>query len=486
MNEGHPALWYLALWLGSRIWDDYGVLKIVSFLAGLSMVCVTFLASPFPLLHRSLFIFGAFPLHHFSVVARPYGLAALLILLLAMEYARKAACNPWRVGVYNALLANTSIYGAIVACAFVLVPLAGTPKTGYSQRSYLAVVTLLTGVGVALCLYTIWPTSDNLVMERQGMQVLQAGYVNLAAEVLRSLYAIISDQQGWTGYILTGYGLQTKLSQLGYTSLGTVTSVVGLLAILALFIRWPRVLIAFTSCFVASGLFSNLMYPASNVHIAVIGIFLFALLWITWSRYYSARTLYWPLLTYFLGISLFFHASDGVHTAWRDLHETYSSSKVAGGFLTSMYPDAIVIGEPDVFGESLPYYVDNPIYLVRESRFARWVRFERPFNRTVRLGELMNVSAQLQRTTGKTVLVSLPKPIEEFQPGLFNWSYGRALEINEEELQRFRSGFAEVAGFMEGLETYVFYKENHYQNTAPSVLPLSQTKSNGARGTIAD
>jgi hypothetical protein len=42
--------------------------------------------------------------------------------------------------------------------------------------------------------------------------------------------------------------------------------------------------------------------------------------------------------------------------------------------------------------------------------------------------------------------------------GHFDWSYGRALEINQEEVKRFRVDFAEVGPFTEDEETYVVYK----------------------------
>jgi len=458
VDEGHPALWYLILWLGSKVWDNYAVLKIASYLGGVGLVSVVFLAGPFPLLHRSLFALGTFPLFWFSVYCRSYGLAALLILLLAVEYTRKPLGNPWRVGGYNALLANTTVWGAIVACAFLLVPIDTTLGARYGRRPWFCVVVLLTVIGLALSLYTVSPTRDNLVIDKKGIQSLQAGYANLAGEAIRTASAILTDQQGWTGYILTGYGVRFKLSQLGFPLLATFSSIAGLAAILALFIKWPRILVAFGSCFVAGGVFSMLVYPASSYHIAVIAVFLFALLWVVWSRYYRAGSLYWRFVTYFLGFCLFSQASDGIRVAWASLQKPFSSSKVAGAFLKQAYSDAVVMCEPDAYGEALPYYADNPIYLVREGGFGKWVHFQRRFNRAITLGEVMDASTRMEKVSGKTVLVSLPKRIGEFQPGQFDLAYGRALEINEDELQRFRSDFHEVAAFTEGLETYVFYK----------------------------
>ena len=459
IDEGHPSLWYLVLWFGSRIWDNYAVLKIASFLSVLGLVSIVLLMSPFPVFYRCLFALGTFPLHDFSVVSRGYGIDAVLILLLAVEYSRTTVANPWRTGGYNALLANSSVYGAMVACAYILVR--GSPYS-HSRRPYFPIIGSLTFAGLALSIYTVWPTHSNVVMQKTSLQSLPADYGTFASEGLRSLFAVLTDRNGWTGYILTGYGLQTKFSQLGYGWLGTLADIVGVLAICALLIQWPRLLLAFGFSFVAAGLFSNLVYPASNVHIAIIGTYLFALLWIAWVLYYKSDSRYWRFISYALGFSLFFHATDGLHTAWIDLHKPFSSSKAAGAFLKHEYPNAVVICEPDVFCESLPYYSDNNIYLVREARFSRWVQFVAPFNRTVTLREIMDAAARLRALTGQIVIVSLPRQIEEFEPGHFNWAYGRALEVKQPDLQRFRRDFAEVKVFTEGFkwsETYVFYKE---------------------------
>jgi hypothetical protein len=106
VNEGHPGLWYVILWAGSQIWhDDHIVLKVCSFLVALGFVSVAVFAGPFPLFHRLLFAFGVFPLYYPSVICRSYGVAALLTLLITVEYVRQRQINPWRIRVYNALLA---------------------------------------------------------------------------------------------------------------------------------------------------------------------------------------------------------------------------------------------------------------------------------------------------------------------------------------------------------------------------------------------
>jgi len=458
VDEGHPPLWYVLLWMGSELWNDsYAVLKVASFLVAFSLVCIVLLASPFPLLHRCLFAFGVFPTYYLSVLCRSYGLAAFLVLLLAVEYSRKPTPSPWRLGTYGALLATTTVYGAIVACAFLLVPIQGDTLAA-SRRRHFGIVAFLIALGLGLCAYTIWPTHDNLAVSSKAMRSLHAGYATFATDVLRTLYDVGTDRQGWVGFILTGFGVQTKLSSFGYSWLASAVGVAGLVVLARFLWRWPRMLMAFGFCIVSSGLFAALVYPASELHIGVVATFLLALLWIVWSRHYT-DTRPWRYLAILLGLSLLGHAAHGMRAAFHSLDHPFSASKVAGAFLNKAYPAAILICEPDAYGESLPYYASNPIYLVREGAFSQWVHFERRFNRVVTLSEIMDAALRIQETSGETVLVSLPKAIREFRPGSFHWAYGRALTITAEELQRFSRNFEEIAAFTDAsMETFVFYK----------------------------
>ena len=62
----------------------------------------------------------------------------------------------------------------------------------------------------------------------------------------------------------------------------------------------------------------------------------------------------------------------------------------------------------------------------------------------------------------------------------FHWAYGRALQINNEELRRFRSDFREVAAFAEGLETYVFYTAGKSPNAISAQMNGMSNNNEGS------
>ena len=102
--------------------DNAVVLKVVSIMVALIFSGLFFFRSPFPLPHRILFLCGHLPLYLYAVVARNYGISVVFLFLIAMEYSRPRRASPWIVGVCNALLANTNIYGAFCAIAYLLLP----------------------------------------------------------------------------------------------------------------------------------------------------------------------------------------------------------------------------------------------------------------------------------------------------------------------------------------------------------------------------
>ena len=84
--EGHPILWYLFLFIGKSVLNDTLILPIISILIGFSAVTIFVFYAPFPFWFRFLFIFNAFPLYEYSVMARNYGISMLLLFISALLY----------------------------------------------------------------------------------------------------------------------------------------------------------------------------------------------------------------------------------------------------------------------------------------------------------------------------------------------------------------------------------------------------------------
>jgi hypothetical protein len=118
--EGHPLLWYLPLYVLSRVTDDPHVMQVLQWVIAVSTAGLVLFRAPFRTGVRVALLGGYFVAFEYGVISRSYGLGALLLVTALVLVARP---EPRWVGATVALvaLAFTSLPGAVLAIA-----LAGT------------------------------------------------------------------------------------------------------------------------------------------------------------------------------------------------------------------------------------------------------------------------------------------------------------------------------------------------------------------------
>jgi hypothetical protein len=85
----------------------------------------------------------------------------------------------------------------------------------------------------------------------------------------------------------------------------------------------------------------------------------------------------------------------------------------------------------------MPYYLTNPVYLLREERFGDIVSYSRSGRLGIDLGEVLRVAQELRRSTGGPVLVLLEHRLADVTPGRvyregYNWTFtASATQIDE-------------------------------------------------------
>jgi hypothetical protein len=161
--EGHPALWYLLLWIGSRWTHSPLGMIVIEALIGTAVYLVIGLLSPFSIPEKLLLFLSYFISFEYTVVSRMYGLCLLLALLYAffrMRHPEKVVLLACLLG----LMANTDIVGVILSSALVAeytVAMLAAPRDP-SQPSPLQIGKAL-GIYLALlilCIASVWPTGD--------------------------------------------------------------------------------------------------------------------------------------------------------------------------------------------------------------------------------------------------------------------------------------------------------------------------------------
>jgi len=113
-QEGHPAVWHLILFGIGRFTHSPLAMQLVHLgIAACSAFCFLRYA-PFPYLYRLLFCFGYFMSYEYAVISRAYGLGTLCCWLFCSSYPLRYR-SLVRLSILLAVLANSSVYGTILA-----------------------------------------------------------------------------------------------------------------------------------------------------------------------------------------------------------------------------------------------------------------------------------------------------------------------------------------------------------------------------------
>src|SRR5262249_36777081 len=117
--EGHPALWYVLLFLLTRMTQSATIMQATHLLIACSLVYVFVAYAPFNRLPKFLFAFGYFPLYEYSVLSRNYSIGVLLLFLACAQW-RDRYTHPLWLATILALAANTSVHALIIALTIEL------------------------------------------------------------------------------------------------------------------------------------------------------------------------------------------------------------------------------------------------------------------------------------------------------------------------------------------------------------------------------
>jgi hypothetical protein len=457
------------------------VLPALSILIAGTAVFLFAFFSPFPSWLKALFIFSGLPLYEYSVMARNYGISMLLLFAFACLYPLRRSYPvgpvvPFGLGIILALLANTNIHSLILAalllclwCWDTFITEEAAVLRAEAGRLYTATAIVLVGMGLAL--YTIWPSGDMIVSDS-------------------SRYTVKNILRGVRDTTLQPAGQFTELFPIvippAAASILLLASIMGL-------VRRPALMVVACAGLWGLSIFFDVFYRSFYRHQGLFACFLITLYWImlaercpirqgTIGRMVPAMAQYGGLTL--LLLSLIWTGAGKLYADWR--YEA-SASKALREFVTSHpeYADAILVGEPDYFLESTRYYIDNPVYLVRERRFGHIVRFVRSAQLDLGLGELLCHAWQIQQRETKPVLIALGhhpvygipmEPVNSVQS--IAYPYRRTFTWTSEDLLNWRRHTQlqwQFAPQVAGDESYVIYSLARKTHVREPSCPVGQS-----------
>ena len=151
--EGHPPLWYMILFVFSRLGFSCNIMPFISWFFTCLAAAIIMFKSPFSTVTKALLIFSGGFLFFNSVMSRTYCLINIFLVLIAMLFHKRKE-HPVIFGTLVALLANTHVFvrGFIGAMGLIMLhDIYSDWKTNTAKKNVLNLAGLaIAGIGVLM------------------------------------------------------------------------------------------------------------------------------------------------------------------------------------------------------------------------------------------------------------------------------------------------------------------------------------------------
>lgn len=355
--DGHPFLWYYAIYLASQISRSITMLHVLTIAIATAAAYLWLRFSQLPRLVRLLLLPSYMFFYEYSVVCRSYILGALLLFAFCTLY-RRERLQYSLLALVLTLLALTSAYGAIMSGALAIVlfthDLALFRKDAAGRRRLLATRPGfwpglgLYVIGIVVTALTSYPPHDDVippVTRALGPGALSKALVNF-------WWAFVPTNTNWYSVSYLGIDIPKVVPYIPWFGAALF---LGLLVGLR---RAPSVAFAFAFTAVAMGLFQLGMYTGGLRHVGNVFLFALACAWLARRKLPGrpAMPLLWTLLTLCFLVQL--------KSAWTTVNEElarpFSGSLEAARYVARAFPpDTLLIGTNDFVASAVAGNLDR-------------------------------------------------------------------------------------------------------------------------------
>jgi hypothetical protein len=429
-GEGHPAIWYLILRSAYNLFPYREVLPIAGAVFSVGAMALFALFSPFRLVIVTLVLFSVYGAFEYVAIARNYGIAVLVMFSLAAMYPRIR--NSLWLGVILGILCNTNVPSCLVASAFLLFRFIENFTDGVvpTKRDWLIFAgnAALTAFGALLCFLTVYPTFNDAAVSSNANDLSLRNFVA----------ALFDPARGFSHLFLSPVVLAISCFA---------------------FVHKPAALGASIAGFIILKLFFYFIYPSYYRHEILYVVFLLSLFWMTGNGAGGTwRSKKWTDFVQVVGAFSFIallamQSLALMHPIGEQLRgRPYSrSADVARLLQKPELSGAIVMADPDTMLESLPYYVDNPLWMLRQQRFGKVVRLSRDSRRELTLDDVLLDAERLHRQTGRPIVFLSHLPLRADKSYRKSVMFHDETILTPESVKRFLSSTRHVAT-LRGLE----------------------------------
>lgn len=421
--ERHPALWYLSLYLLSRLSESPMVMQVFHILLATAGIYLLARFAPFTRVQKLCFAFGYFPFYEYGVISRGYVMGVVCLFAFCALQSRTPK-YPLVQACVLVLLANTSIYGAMIAFAFGIYFVVDwltvlCEKQGPEKSRMLLLSLFIVGLGVATSIVQIM-TPERSSQVQQRITSIKATQVGETLTAVRRSYLPIprQDLHFWNTNVLDE--ILNERPRVGRL----VT--IGLLGLaLWVLVPTPVTLLVYVVATVALLAVTHVTHYGIQEdyggvrHIGYLFLSLVGCLWISLSRIGTTET---PSLRIAFSsfpkamsvgrigmVSVLFgaHAFAGILAVRADLQYPFSASKDVAQFLKEHdMTDMVMIGNEDFAASSVAGYLNRALYYAESDRLGTFIVWE-PGRQPVSSGELIRKAENFAALEHRDVLLIL-------------------------------------------------------------------------------
>lgn len=412
--DGHPVLWYIPLYLVSKITSHPAAMQLVHLIIAGGAAYLFLKFSPFTRLQKLLFVFGYFPAYEYAVISRNYAIGILLIFLFCTLFRPRANKNCIILSIILFLLAQTSAYGFIAALLLFMLMTLGFLV---SRNQYTNLPINKWKIIFCICLVLVGLYISATTMVPDSYSTFAGLWTNNFdshhfPETLRTVWQGFVPMPRfdkhcyWNTNVLRGRKLMYFLSLflLCFVSL--------------MFARKPLILFLFSFGAAAMLTFKYFIYPGYMRHHGFLFILFITCLWL--EKYYlNEIKLKPPLLLYAtafcnkyknfsLNVLLSIHLITGLFASGMDWEVPFSTGKAVAQYIKdNKMEDMLILGDKDAPTSTVAGYLNRPIYYLRGARLGSFIIFDK--NRLVYIPELrlFEKTARLAQKNKSDVLLVL-------------------------------------------------------------------------------
>jgi hypothetical protein len=371
-QEGHPMLWYVLLWVLTKISHDVFYMQLLHILISCCAVFLMSVYAPMNKLKKVLFAFSYYFFFEYNILSRNYGLCILFVTLYCILICRPHK-NMMLIFSILALLANTHFLGLLLSGCLVLTTLLiaseGKWYTFKNRIPKLILPGCILLVAWAICIQHVLPEETSMFLKHARPEYLSVKRWSSFTVIAKGLFQFpYVDGSSWNTNIFTQYKLT-----------GFILTVIVTLVSVKSFFNKPISFVLFFSSVIAFSVFffAGIMHDYTVRHWGFIFLTFYAAIWL--AEGLDQQDLWNKIQHYaipdflkhgnecwrngLLYSALVVQVAASVYMFVWDFNHYFCTAKPLAAYVEkNNYSDSLIIVTSFTSGPALSAYLDKPLY----------------------------------------------------------------------------------------------------------------------------